>query len=114
MPACASHRRGGGLPSIGSRERPFTTNPPSAQVHQAFELQAVGERAGGGQHRIAQVDAAERRRQPRVRLRHWKASPSTLPMLEDGYATPASRAIVGATSIASHGASKVRLRKAPP
>src|ERR1019366_6509812 len=29
MPAAVSNSRGGGLPAIGSRESPFTTNPPS-------------------------------------------------------------------------------------
>ena len=29
IPAAVSNRRGGGLPGIGSRERPLVTNPPS-------------------------------------------------------------------------------------
>ena len=58
MPAAVSHRRGGGLPIIGSFDRPFTTNPPSLlEVDDVLELDAVAEGSAGGDDGILECDA---------------------------------------------------------
>ena len=54
MPAWASHSRGAGLPSMGSRDRPFTTIPPSLfRSTMLLELDAIAEGSGRRDHRIA-------------------------------------------------------------
>ncbi len=61
MPPSVSHRRGGGLPTIGSRESPLTTMPPMAfEIGDILEFDAVAESSRGGDHRIGEFDAAQR------------------------------------------------------
>ena len=59
IPEGVSHSRGAGAPAIGSRERPLTTIPPRRfKIHKVRKLDAVTERAAGGNDGIGEAQCA--------------------------------------------------------
>ena len=60
IPAEVSHSRGGGLPGMGSRERPFDDETTElVEGDDVFEFNAVTESAGRGHDRVLQRDAGK-------------------------------------------------------